>query len=115
MAALLGGFASAALADVGKGADSFDENCAECHSLANPPRNKKGPGLFGIFGRPAAQVAGFDYSEALKASGITWSAATLDAYIKHPKGFVPGGKMKFDGLEDAKERADLIEFLQSKK
>ncbi|WP_428312810.1 c-type cytochrome [Hydrocarboniphaga sp.] len=115
MAMLLGAYAPATFADAGNGADSFDSNCAECHSVANPLRNKKGPGLFGISGRPAAQLADFDYSDALKASGITWTKTTLDAYIKHPKGLVPGGKMKFDGLDDAKERSDLIEFLESRK
>ncbi len=113
-AALLGAYAPTAPANVDKGADSFDSNCAECHSLANPVRNKKGPGLFGIVGRPAAKVPGFSYSDALSASGISWTPDKLDAYVTRPKGLVPGGKMKFDGIDDAAERKDLIEFLSTR-
>lgn len=107
--------AAPARADVDKGADSFDANCAECHSLATPPRNKKGPSLVGVFGRSAATVPGYEYSDAMKNSKITWTRDQLDAYIKLPKAAVPGGKMKFDGLSDAKERSDLIDFLETRK
>jgi cytochrome c len=102
-------------ADADKGADSFDSNCAECHSVASPPRNKKGPSLFGIIERPAGKIDGFDYSDGLKASGIVWSKEKIDAYITAPKAVIPGGKMKFDGLSDAAERRDLIDFLATKK
>lgn len=104
-----------AWADADRGADSFDANCAECHSVSSSLRNKKGPSLFGIVGRPAAKVPGFDYSDALKASGIIWTRDRLDAYITAPKSLVPGGKMKFDGLDNATERSDLIDFLEHSK
>lgn len=98
-----------------KGADSFDTNCAECHSVAKTIKNKKGPSLFGIVGRPSASIAGFDYSPALKAGAITWTPEKIDAYIAAPKKVVPDGKMKFDGLGDASERADLLAFLAEQK
>ncbi len=101
--------------DVGKGADSFDTNCAECHSVAKLLKNKKGPSLFGIVGRPAASIAGFDYSPALKAAGFAWTPEKLEVYLTAPKKLVPDGKMKFDGIPDAKERADLIAFLAEQK
>jgi cytochrome c len=107
--------ASASAADVGKGADSFDANCAECHSVAKTLRNKKGPSLFGIVGRKSASIAGADYSDAMKASGIVWTTDKLEAYITAPKTVVPGGTMKFKGLPDAAERADLIAFLSAQK
>ena len=104
-----GSFARAA-GDQSRGADVFDSQCAECHSV-KPGKNKKGPSLFGVVGRKAGSIADFSYSEAMKNSGITWTTDKLDDYISHPKKTVPGDKMKFDGLEDAKERADLIQFL----
>lgn len=107
--------AAQAAGDAGRGADSFDANCAECHSIARTLKNKKGPSLFGIVGRAAGQVAGYEYSDALKASGIVWTADNLDAYSKAPKLRVPGGKMKFDGIADAAERADLLAFLAEQK
>lgn len=101
-----------AWADVDKGADSFDSNCAECHSVAKTLKNKKGPSLFGVVGRNAASVPGFAYSDAMRAAGFAWTPEKLDAYIAAPKKLVPDGKMKFDGLDDAAERADLIDFLR---
>jgi len=99
-----------AAGDAKIGADLFAEHCSECHSLKEG-KNKKGPSLFAGVGRKAATVADFAYSEPLKASGIVWTAEALDPYLTLPKKVVPGGKMKYDGLPDAKARADLIAFL----
>jgi cytochrome c len=93
------------------GSDVFATHCAECHS-AKEGRNKKGPSLFGVAGRPAAAVPGFSgYSDALKASGWTWTPERLDAYVTLPKQALPGGKMKYDGLPDPRARADLLAYL----
>ena len=64
-----------------------------------------------IVGRKAGTVADFNYSDGLKASGITWTPDKVDAYVTAPKKVVPGGRMKYEGLEDAKARADLIAYL----
>jgi cytochrome c len=95
-----------------QGADSFDANCADCHSLAKPLKNKKGPGLVGVLNRKAGSVAGYDYSEAMKNANFEWSEDKLDAYIKNPKQTVPNDKMKFKGLQDDDERRNLIAFLK---
>lgn len=108
------GAASASKPDPGNGALVFDESCGECHSVSPAKRNKKGPTLFDVINRPAAEVPDFKYSEALKSAHFTWTPEKLDAYIRDPKHAVPGGKMKFDGLEDPNERADLLAFLASK-
>lgn len=97
------------------GQDVFAEHCAECHSVKEG-KHKKGPSLFATLGRPAASLPGFaNYSAALKASGKTWTAPTLEAYITNPKAAVPGGTMKYDGLDDPKARADLIAYLATLK
>ena len=99
--------------DPKKGADSFAEECGDCHSVA-PSKNKKGPGLHGINGRKAASVHDFDgYSEAMKQSGIVWNPEKIDAYIAQPRKIVAGGKMKYDGLSEAGARADIIAYLMS--
>lgn len=98
------------------GGDVFDQECAECHSVAKPPRNKKGASLVGMMGRKAATVDGVQYSDALKASGIVWTRETMDAYVKNPKAVVPGGgTMKYDGLPDGAARAALVDFLDQQK
>ena len=56
-------------------------------------------------------ITDFSYSDAMKNSGITWTADKFDDYITHPKKTVPGDKMKVDGLENAGEWVDLLQFL----
>ena len=103
-----------AAGDPKRGADVFDGECAECHSVKQG-KNKKGPSLFAIVDQKAASVSDFVYSDALKSSGITWTANRLDAYIANPNQAVPDGKMgkKFDGLADPQARADVIAFLNA--
>ncbi|MBS0349253.1 MAG: c-type cytochrome [Proteobacteria bacterium] len=107
-------FQACAAADVEKGKDVFATECAECHSVREG-KNKKGPSLFGVVGRKAATVADASYSDALKASGITWTPDKIDAYVTAPKKVVPGGKMKYDGLASAAERAELLAYLATLK
>jgi cytochrome c len=40
-----------------------------------------------------------------------WNAKTLDAFIADPQQIIPGNRMPYSGLPDAKERADLIAYL----
>ena len=47
----------------------------------------------------------------MKASGLTWDAATLDAYLADPQKKVPGNKMPFPGLKTENERSSLIAYL----
>jgi cytochrome c len=56
-------------------------------------------------------VKGFEYSGAMRQSGITWNTETLDAFLASPTKRVPGTAMGFDGVKDAGERRDLIAFL----
>lgn len=100
--------------DVTKGAALFATHCSECHSMKEG-KDKKGPTLFNIFGTKAAQREGFSYSDAMRAGQLTWNVETLSNYIANPKKTVPGGKMKYDGLDNAAERADLIAYLALKK
>lgn len=86
--------------------------CAICHSL-EPGKNMLGPPLVGIMGRKAATQSGFSYSPALKKYAKTWDASTMDAYITAPMKAVPGTRMVFAGMPNAKDRADLIAYLQS--
>lgn len=106
--------AAQAAGDAKVGARIYAENCAECHSTKEG-KNKKGPSLFQSFGRKAGAVGDFAYSDALKASGKSWTEAELDAYLTLPKKAIPGGKMKFDGLPEAKDRADVIAYLATLK
>ena len=97
----------AAAADPARGEQLY-ARCAGCHSLA---QDRAGPRHCGLVGRKAGAVKGFDYSPAMKRSGITWNARTLDRFLADPLRAVPGTAMGYDGVKDAGERADLIAFL----
>lgn len=106
--------AMASAQNVENGANVF-KKCKACHDAAADGKNKVGPNLFGVVGRPAGKVEGFNYSDAMKNSGKTWDAATLDSYLADPKGFIPGNKMVFVGVKDDAERKDLIAYLAAQK
>jgi cytochrome c len=99
-----------AAGNAAQGSKAFDEECSDCHSTKEG-KNKKGPSLFGIVGRKSASIADFNYSDAMRAKNTTWNADTINEYIHAPKKSVPGGKMKYEGLDDEKARADIIAFL----
>jgi len=84
--------------------------CGACHSLA---RNRTGPKHCGLFGRAAGGVAGFRYSKAMRDSGIVWTRDTLDAFLKDPRGLVPGTRMGYAGVDKSRDRADLIAYLEA--
>ncbi len=83
--------------------------CAACHALAY---DRVGPRHCGLLGRKAGTSAGFDYSPAMKKSGLVWTAKALDRFLADPVRLVPGTTMTYAGIPDAKERADLIAYLE---
>lgn len=99
--------------DVAKGEKAF-KKCAACHAVGADAKNKVGPVLNGIVGRPAASIADFAYSDAMKAKaaeGLVWTEEEIGHFIENPKAFVPGTKMSFAGLRKDDERADVIAYL----
>jgi cytochrome c len=96
--------------DVEAGEKSF-RKCAPCHNIGPDATNKVGPELNGLNGRKSGTVDGFNYSDANKASGITWSADVFKEYIKDPRGKVPGTKMIFAGIKSEKEVGDLWSYV----
>jgi cytochrome c len=112
LAAVLAGMATGAVA-APTGQQVFEQRCTVCHSL-QPAPGKMGPPLAGVAGRKAGTAPGFAYSAAMKASGITWTPAELDAFIKAPGKKVPGTKMLL-GAPDAEQRAAVIQYLSTVK
>jgi cytochrome c len=81
--------------------------CQACHSIEE---NDLGPRHRGVVGRRAGSVADYNYSAALKSSGLTWDSSTLDRWLSNPSALVPGTKMFFK-IDDARSRADIIAYL----
>lgn len=103
--------AMAAGNDPAKGGDIMKKRCKICHVWENGAKPKIGPNLFGVVGRKAG-TTNFDYSSAMKRSGIVWGHDTLEAYITTPSHEVPGNKMAFDGLSKA-DADDVIAYLST--
>jgi cytochrome c len=88
------------------------KKCASCHTIDPAGRNGLGPNLRGVANRRAGTLAGFAYSPAMKASGLTWNDKTLDRFLTAPRTAVPGTKMIFVGLPNPRDRADVIAYLR---
>lgn len=97
-------------ADLANGKSKF-ALCQSCHTIAPGGANMTGPNLHGIFGKKSASNATFKYSDALKNAGWVWDANHLDQWLEKPMTYLPGTKMSFAGLKEAKDRTDLIAYL----
>ena len=110
---LLAGSTTAALAaDPAAGEKIFKAQCGICHTVV-AGENRIGPTLFGVVGRPAGSVTGFNYTADHKKLGVTWDAVTLDKYLTNPRAMVPDTSMVYDGLKDDAQRADLVAYLET--
>ena len=97
--------------DVAAGEQSF-KKCLPCHAIGDGAKNKVGPELNGLDGRHSGTAPGYHYSDANKNSGIVWNEATFKDYIKDPRAKIPGTKMIFPGIKNAKEADNLWAYLQ---
>lgn len=89
--------------------------CAVCHTTSADGANSMGPNLRGVVGRKAGTAPGFQYSQAMKGSGIRWTPQELDSYLTDVTAKVPGTLMPFNGLPDSGDRQAVINYLKSLK
>ena len=98
--------------DLAAGEQSF-KKCLACHAIGEGAKNKVGPQLNGLDGRKTGTAPDYNYSDANKNSGLTWSEATFKDYIKNPRANIPGTKMIFPGITNEKEADNLWAYLKS--
>lgn len=104
---------AAAAADTAAGEKVFNL-CKACHMVGPQAKNRVGPVLNGVVGRPAATVEGYKYSAAMTGKageGLVWDEPTLSAYLADPKAVVKGTKMAFAGLKKDEDIANVIAYL----
>lgn len=105
--------ASSAASDAATVPTAFNQ-CAACHSTT-PGKTIIGPSLAGVYGTKAGQVPGFQFSDAMKNSGLVLNASNLDKFLADPKGTVPGTIMALNGIKDASQRKAIIDYLKTLK
>lgn len=94
-----------------EGRDVF-RRCAACHN-ATARQNKVGPHLVGLFGRQAGAIEDFRYSEAMRQADVVWDEQTLRAYLRDPRGYIPGNRMAFAGIRHEEDLDALIAYLRA--
>ncbi len=87
--------------------------CAVCHSFDEGGKAKVGPNLYNVVGGPHAHMAGFPYSDGMKAKAGNWTFEELDTWLTKPSAYVPGTKMTFPGIPDPQTRANVIAWLRT--
>lgn len=99
--------------DAEAGGKLFKRVCGGCHQVGEGARAFFGPQLNDVFGRVAGSTTDYQYSDAMKSSGIVWTREKLAAYIEDPKAVVSGTRMIFWGISDQEKIDDLLAYLQT--
>ena len=94
-----------------RGKQVFETMCTMCHAEDG---DGQGPSLNGVVGRKAGTGPNFAYTDAIKASNLTWTPATLDTFLQGPMEMVPGTAMP-QTVPDPAQRADVIAYLATMK
>lgn len=88
--------------------------CGTCHSFGKGEAALIGPNLYGVVGGPHAHMAGYDYSDAMKAlHDKEWTFDELNEFLYNPRAHVPGTKMTFAGIKNDQDRANVIAWLRT--
>jgi cytochrome c len=107
-AARAAGNAAQVAGDAARGQELYTARCGACHSIDD---HGAGPRHRGLFQRRAGSEPGYDFSPALRQSGIVWSAQKVDQWLANPNALVPGNKMVVQLANDARDRADIVAYL----
>ena len=113
LALLLNTSPTFAAGDAEAGGKLFSKTCGGCHSVGEDARAGFGPQLNGIIGRPAGTTPDYQYSDAMKNSGVVWTRDKLAAYIEAPKKVVSGTRMIFWGISDPEKIDNILAYLET--
>ncbi len=91
------------------------KKCTVCHTFDKGGANRIGPNLWNVIGEPIAEGRnGYEFSSALSAhKGQKWTVDDLNQWLFNPQSFAKGTKMTFAGLPKAKDRADVVAYLNT--
>lgn len=100
-------------ADPAVGATDAARQCASCHGFNKGGAALVGPNLYNVINASIAEGKGYEFSAALKGKKGKWTFDDMNAWLKDPKGYAPGTKMAFAGINSDKQRADVIDYLRT--
>lgn len=109
------GVVQGADSNVAVGKVAFSVNCAACHS-ATSDGTGIGPSLAGVVGRKAGTSRGYAYSLAMSSSEVIWTPENIGKHLEKPKELIPGNRMGNlfpGGVQDAKQRENIVAYLQT--
>ena len=86
--------------------------CAACHT---EKPDALGPSLKGVVGRKSAALGDFRYSGPMRRANLVWDEVTLRQFVADPQAKVPGNRMPFGGVKDAKDIDDVVAYLATLK
>ena len=99
-------------ADLEKGKSFVNKNCASCHDLNMPIKNKIGPSLANILDRKIGSLSGYKYSKSLINMDKEWNVTNLYYFLEKPKEWAVGTKMSYRGISDSSKLINTIKFLR---
>jgi len=103
-----------ASADVNNGKAIAQRQCAACHTFEKGQPNRIGPNLYGVVDEPMGKGHdGYAFSSVLAGEKDNLTPDVLSEWLANPQSFAKGTKMTFVGLSKAKDRADVIAYLNS--
>jgi len=80
-------------ADVTAGEQSWQQNCAFCHTVGKGQATMVGPNLHELFKRKVGTQGGFEYSQALLDDQRQWAPVLFAQYVQSPSATIPGNTM----------------------
>tara|TARA_X000000950_G_scaffold26058_1_gene28023 strand:+ start:811 stop:1365 length:555 start_codon:yes stop_codon:yes gene_type:complete len=99
-------------ADLDKGRTFVNKNCASCHDLNMPIKNKIGPSLANILNRKIGNLSDYKYSKTLLTIDKKWNIVNLYYFLEKPKEWAPGTKMSYRGISDSQKLLNTIKYLR---
>lgn len=112
-AAMVNAAAPAALKGNAEAGKAAFRKCASCHQVGPSARGGFGPKLTGVIGRKAGSTTDYKYSAAMKNANIVWTEQNLASFLQAPSDFIPGNNMRFWGIGNAQQLADLLAYLRT--